>query len=175
MTFSTVSEFDLTLLDADGNPSDASFIATNVTLPNLEQNIDSTSVAGSPGEYPVPGAITAMEFTCTIRGDKADLRSGILTSYERLCTAQMYQAAKFPDGTYKSKVVTLKGYPNMYPTGGDYTSGEVASRDWGLTCVRMSISVDGVEEFSYSIEPTDVHWRVNGVDLYAAKRTALGG
>ena len=168
-----INEWLVQFLDSSGLPVDGKGLTTAVTIPNITQTFDSDQRSGYAG--PVHFA-KSLEFTgeasLTFKNITQQFRDAVNRSVKKTCSIQLNAAGEDQaTGEVIAYELILRGLVGEFPTGGDFSAGDLAEFTMSFFPNRKSDQM-GTSTFLY--EPTTPSWVVNGVDYLAPIRTALG-
>jgi phage tail tube protein FII len=172
MSFADVTAWNMRVLDINNAPTKINGIVTDVKAPKLEREFDTTKRMGEPGIIPRPKHIKEIEvsFTCK-RVSRAftKLLLEAMGTQNKPITLQATSIIDTDASTREIYIWTATGYVSA--TGlGDLSADGIES-EVTMMCLKLDTSF-GSDTFSY--DPVNYIYSVNGVNLWASIKTAIG-
>lgn len=166
-----ITHWNAVIIDAGSpTPPDVSpaGVITDLTLPTLEREVDTTKRAGELGVVPRPKFFNEMELTFTVKSVFSTflnaLAKGMQTSYTIRATACLE-----PDtGAIIPYIVESKGFTTALPLGGlseDGFEAEYTMMAWYLSLTLGS--------FTLIYDPRNYIYSINGVNLFANAKAII--
>ncbi|MEO0842643.1 MAG: phage major tail tube protein [Cyanobacteria bacterium J06643_5] len=171
MSDGLIRDWLFTVLDNEGKPTDTQGIATELDLGSLEIAHDTDKRAGAYGVVALPQTPDEMEVSVSTIGMTEELHNALLSGVSGEISLQFNGVEENPEvGTSKGIVIVLRGSIGSIPFG-SYTAQSNAEFEFTMM-VNYINRLWGTSRFIY--DPRNYLWEVNGKNLLAAKKAALG-
>lgn len=166
-----IKDYNLLVLDANGNPTSTQGMITELNLPNLERTFDDDQRSAAMGKTSYAQGFDVLEASFTIKGITPALEDAIFGSVNGNVSFQISAVAEGDDGSILSYILVLRGKIMTLPTGGSLNPGENRESEVGMRCNYISRTF---QTSTLVIDFINNQYIVNGVDLWAARRAILG-
>lgn len=167
-----VTAWNCRLLDINNAPTNIKGLITEVSAPTLERDFDTTKRAGEAGIIPRPRHFNELEVSFNVNKVSKVLSRALLEaigSINRTVSLQCTAVIDMDAVTRDIYLWTAKGYLSSVPLGSLSADGIEAEYTMMLTQLDISFG-----DFTMSYDPSNYIYSINGVNLLASIKTAIG-
>jgi phage tail tube protein FII len=172
MSFADVTAWNAKFLDINNAPTKVSGLITEVKAPKLEREFDTTKRMGELGIVPRPKHLKEIEISFTCKRVSKAFNKALWEALGTINKTVSLQATSVIDtdaATREINIWTATGY--LSSTGLGDLSGDGIESEVKIMCIKLDASF-GTDTFQY--DPVNYIYSVNGVNLWASIKTAIG-
>lgn len=167
-----VTAWNCRLLDINNAPTNIKGLITEVTAPQFERDFDTTKRAGEIGVIPRPRHFNELEVSFSVKKISKLLSKALLEAMGSINKTVSLQCTAVIDNDATSRDIylwTAKGYLSSVPLGALSADGIEAEYTMMLTQLDVSFG-----DFTMSYDPSNYVYSINGTNLMASIKTAIG-
>jgi phage tail tube protein FII len=166
-----VSHWNMMILE-DGTPITSikpQGIITDLTLPSLERDMDTTKRAGELGVVPRPKFFNEMELSFTIKSYFEDFLESLAKGMQTAITIRAVTCIESDAGVPSAYVVESKGFVSSLPFGDLSADGLESEITFMAFYLKATL---GTSTIIY--DPRNYVYSINGTNVFDAEKTMLG-